>query len=602
VALSAHAEGTRGSPLRAYVVATLRKRWGLLSAAFASLFGAIAMDLLAPWPLKVVIDHLLLGKALPAHLDVLQPLLALDATQALALLAGAIALIAVLSGVFAYLQTFLSARVGYELVYGLRRELFAHLQQLSLAFHTRTHSGELLTKVASDTTQIRDAFSDWALKFLADMLLLAGVLVIMFLMNWRLALVVAATLPVLFFVLRRMNRSITLSARAQRKQEGRIASRLNEVLSSMSLVQAFARESYEQARFDYESAQSMEAGLRNARVAAAVSKAVGIISAVGLAGTVFLGALFAMQGALTPGELLIFVAYVNALYKPVRDLGKLWAKFSRARASAERIGEILAIQPLQRDRADAIVARDLAGAIEFERVSFAYEGGEKVLDEVNVRIEAGEHVALIGGSGVGKSTLTTLLLRLYRPQDGVVRLDDRDIEGYTHDSIRQAVGIVLQDNVLVGASIKENIAYGKPDASAQEIEEAARLANAHEFISALPDGYDSIVGERGCTLSGGQRQRVCLARTLIRQPAILILDEPTSAVDAHSAALIDRTIAQARRGRTTLVVGHQFSSFEHFDRVLELRAGKLHDVTLRMRERNSNRAKPHAPSVRASGD
>jgi ATP-binding cassette subfamily B protein len=594
-------EGNGNARLRAFVAATLRQRWRILSVAFLSLLGAIAMDLIAPWPLKIIVDHVLLDKPLPGYLSGLQPLMSTGSTSILVVLCGSIAVIALLAGFFAYLQSYLSARVGYELVYNLRRELFAHLQRLSLAFHSRTRSGELLTKVASDTNLIRDALADWALKFVAESLLLVGVMIVMFAMNWQLALVVLATLPLLFVVLMRMNRAITLSARAQRKQEGRIASRLYEVLSSISLVQAFGRESYEQARFDMESAQSLEAGVRNARVAAGVSKAVGLVSALGMAGTVFFGALLALKGKVTPGELLIFVAYVNALYKPVKDLGKIWAKFSRARASAERIADILDFEQDMLDRPDAIPMRNPRGEIVFENVTFGYEGGAPVLDRVNVRIAPGEHVAMIGHSGAGKSTLVSLMLRLYQPQDGSIMIDGQDLQGYTHDTLRQAIGIVLQDNILVGASIKENIAYGKPDASAEEIEQAARLANAHEFILALPDGYDAVVGERGCTLSGGQRQRVCLARTLIKQPPILILDEPTSAVDPASAALIDRTISTTQHGKTTIVIGHQFASFDRYDRVLELREGKVIDVTARMRDSDALRMREGSELPRLRG-
>ncbi len=593
--------GNGNARLRGFVKSTLRQRWRMLSVAFCSLLGVIAMDLIAPWPLKIIVDHVLLAKALPGYLSVLQPLMDAGSTMTLVVLCGSIAVIALLAGFFAYLQSYLSARIGYELVYNLRRELFAHLQRLSLAFHSRTRSGELLTKVASDTNLIRDALADWALKFVAESLLLVSVMIVMFAMNWQLALVVLATLPLLFVVLRRMNRAITLSARAQRKQEGRIASRLNEVLSSISLVQAFGRESYEQARFDIESAQSLEAGVRNARVAAAVSKAVGLVSALGMAGTVFFGALLALKGKVTPGELLIFVAYVNALYKPVKDLGKIWAKFSRARASAERIADILDFEQDMLDRPDAIPMQRPRGEIVFDNVSFGYEGGTPVLDGVNMRIGAGEHVAMIGHSGAGKSTLVSLMLRLYRPQDGVIKIDGQDLQGYTHDTLRQAIGIVLQDNILVGASIKENIAYGKPDASAEEIENAARLANAHEFINSLPDGYEAVVGERGCTLSGGQRQRVCLARTLIKQPAILILDEPTSAVDPASAALIDRAVSTTQHGKTTIVIGHQFASFDRYARVLELREGKIIDVTARMRDFDTARMRDaDAPRTRDS--
>jgi ATP-binding cassette subfamily B protein/subfamily B ATP-binding cassette protein MsbA len=541
----------------------------------SSLLGVTAMELLSPWPLKIVIDYILLAKPLPAGWPGLQGLLAGGPIAAITLISCAIAAIALLSGAFAYLQSYLSAKIGYELVYTLRRELFSHLQQLSLSFHSRARSGELLNKVASDTNLIRDVFADWAINFAAQFLMLVGVLAIMLMLNWQLAAVVLATLPLLFGALFYLNRQIRLSARSQRQHEGRVVSRINEVLSSIALVQAFGREDYEQERFALESAQSLEAGLKNARIAAAVSKAIGLATALGTAGTVFAGAWLALEGHLTPGDLLIFVVYVKGLYKPVKDLGKIWAKFSRARASAERVSEILAIEPDIRDLPGAIEATELKGEIVFDRVTFGYDKENPVLDEVSLHVRPGERVAFIGASGAGKSTLVSLLLRLYEPQHGTIRIDGRELAAYTRESLRREIGIVLQDTVLFGASIRENIAYGKLDATPEEIEQAARAAQADEFIARLTDGYEALVGERGCTLSGGQRQRLCLARALIKRPSILILDEPTSAVDPESAVLVDRALAGIHGGKTLLVIGHQFSSFANFDRVLTLKGGKL---------------------------
>lgn len=579
--MSATANGH--SRLRHFVAAELARRRAGIAVAFASLLGAIAMDLLAPWPVKIVVDHVLLARPLPGSLAVLEGLRTLGTSAMLAVLAAAIAGIALASGAFAYLQTYLSARIGHELVYALRRELFSHLQRLSLSFHRRSASGDLLTKVATDTNLIRDALADWAVKAVAETLLVLGVLTVMFAMNWRLALVVLATLPLLAVLMWHLNRRIRQSARAQRRSEGRLVSRLNEALSSMALVQAFGRETYEQARFDLESTHSLEAGVANARTSAAVSKAVGMVAALGMAATVFVGGGFAVAGRLTPGELLIFMAYVGSLFKPIRDLGKLSAKFSRARVGAERIAELLGLEPEIRDRPDARAARRLRGDIAFEDVTFGYESGKPVLADACLRIGAGEHVALVGGSGTGKSTLVSLLLRLQDPVAGTVRIDGERVDAYTRDSLRQRVGIVLQDAILSGASVRENIAYGRPDATSDEIEAAARQASAHGFIVALPDGYDTVVGERGGTLSGGQRQRICLARTLIKDPDILILDEPTSAIDAFTAGVIHDVIAHHRRGRTTLVIGHQFPSFDAFDRVLELADGRVNDITARCR-------------------
>lgn len=568
------------SRFRRIVLADLRARKWSIAFAFLSLLGATAMELLSPWPIKIVIDYILLAKPLPAGLQWLQPLFASGSTVALVVVSCSIAVIALLSGGFAYLQTYLSAKVGYEMVYTLRRELFSHLQQLSLSFHNRSRSGELLNKVASDTNLIRDVFADWAIHFTAQILMLVGVLAIMLAMNWRLALVVLATLPLLFTVLYFLNRKIRLSARSQRKQEGMVISRLNEVLSSIALVQAFGRENFEHERFSAESAQSLEAGLINARSAAAVSKAIGLSTALGTAGTVLVGAWLALKGQITPGDLLVFVAYVNNLYKPIKDLGKIWAKFSRARVSAERVSEVFAIEPDILDRSDAIEAGNLRGEIALEHVTFGYENAAPILDDVSLHIRSGERVALIGASGAGKSSLVSLLLRLYEPQGGVIRIDGRNLAAYTRESLRREIGIVLQDTILFGASIRENIAYGKPDATLEEVEAAARAAHADAFISQLTDGYDALVGERGCLLSGGQRQRICLARALIKRPSILILDEPTSAVDPESAAAIDRALNEMHTGKTQLVIGHQFSTFAKFDRVLTLKGGKLIEIDM----------------------
>lgn len=569
---------TGASRFRTIVKAALRARKWSIGVAFLALVGATAMELASPWPIKLVIDHVLLNQPLPTGYAWLQPLFAQGSVVALSVLAASIAVIALLAGGFAYLQSFLSAKVGFEMVYTLRCELFAHLQRLSLSFHNQARSGELLNKVAADTNLVRDVFADWAIHFVAQWLLLIGVLGIMLMMNWQLALVVIATLPLLYLVLYVLNRRIRLSARSQRKREGMAISRLNEVLSSIALVQAFGREGFELERFSLESAQSLEAGLKSARSAAAVSKAIGVSTAIGTAGTVFGGALLVQRGSLTPGDLLVFVAYVSSLFRPIKDLSKIWAKFSRARAGAERVAEVFAIEPDIRDRPDAVAASRLAGRIEFDDVSFGYRDDAPLLDRVTLRIEPGERIALIGASGAGKSTLVRLLLRLYEPQRGTIRIDGRDIAAYTRESLRREIGIVLQDTILFGASVRENIAYGKPDATLHEIEQAARAAYAHDFIVELSEGYDSLVGERGCMLSGGQRQRICLARALLKQPSILILDEPTSAIDAQSAAAIDRAIDDMHAGKTLLVIGHQFSGFAKFDRVLSLKGGRLSEV------------------------
>jgi ABC-type multidrug transport system fused ATPase/permease subunit len=578
------------TPSRLRVVITeslLSQRGGVMLAA-GCLIGVVLMDLVAPWPIKIVFDHVLLAQPLPQWMAPLQGLLALGTWPALLAMAGAIAAIALLSGLFSYLQLFKTAQIGHRITYRLRSLLFAHLQRLSLAFHHRSRSGELLTKVASDTNQLRDMFADWALNFAGQLLTLVTMLGVMFWLNWQLAAVVAATLLPLMAVIYALNKRVKVSARDQRRHEGRMTSRLNEVLSSIALVQAFGRQGFEEARFEAEIEAHYESGIRSARTAGAITKAIAVVCAAGTAITVLLGAQQVLAGRLMPGELLIFIAYVGSLFKPVRDLGKLSAKFSRAAVSAHRVGEILDTEPEIDDAPDAIDIGRPAGEIVFEDVCFGYANGRPVLEHVSLRIAAGEHVALVGPSGSGKSTLLALLLRLYEPSHGRILIDGIDIRRFTRESLRRAIGIVPQDNMLFAVSVRENIAYGHPQASGEAVEQAAQWARAHEFIVDLPQGYDTELAERGGNLSGGQRQRLCLARALVKAPAILVLDEPTASVDAVSARLIHDAVAHAHRDRTLLTISHEYADMSAYDRILVLQGGRLvesgaHDALLQAR-------------------
>ncbi len=549
------------------------QRIALILAAVA-LAGVVLCDLLVPWPLKVIFDHILLAKPLPPMLAALQPLLDLGTWPSLVACAVAIAAIALASGALSYLQLYTSARIGHRITWRLRGELFAHLQRLSLAHHRAGRVGELITKVAGDTNLLRDMFADWLLSFGRHVVTLAAMLAVMFVLNWHLALVVSATLPPLLFVIMFLNRRVKDAARVQRKNEGQMASRLNEVLSQIALVQAFGRHEEEEERFRSEIAANYDSGMRSARTQGAIVKAITVISAVGTAITVLLGVREVLEARLTPGELLVFIAYVDALYKPVRDLGKLAGKFSRASVSAERVAQILDIRPDAQDEPGAIELAHTLGEVTFENVSFGYGKNKPVLEQVSLRIAAGERVALVGPSGAGKSTLVNLLLRLAEPSAGRILIDGIDIRRYTRASLRRAMGVVPQEPMLFAVSVRENIAYGKPEASMAQVEAAARNARAHEFIVDLPEGYDSELGERAATLSGGQRQRLCLARALVKEPAILLMDEPTAAVDPRSAQLIHEAVARVHQGRTLIVITHDTASLGGYDRVITLDRGR----------------------------
>jgi len=561
--------------VREIVTAHLWEMRRSLATALLCILGFTLTELLAPWPLKIIFDYVLLDKPLPTSLAWLGGLMAQGKTVAVVVVSLGIVLIAGGRSLFDYFQLYQTSRVGHQMVHILRRELFSHLQGLSLYFHNRARSGELLNRVTTETEVLKDTFAESVMTASSQLLTVVGMFVIMFLLNWKLSLVAMATLPILFYALASVYRRLKVTARKQREREGVIAARLNEVLTSVPLVKAYGRESYEQERFDAESAITLEQGIEAERLAAVAMRSLELIKAVGLWATVLFGALLALGGEMTPGDVLIFTAYLNDMYKPLRNLAKLSTRYSRAMVGMRRIQEIFETEPEASDDASAVEAPRLKGEIVFDGVSFDYGNGRKVLDDVSFAIAPGQRVALVGPSGSGKSTIASLLLRFYDPRSGEIRIDGVDIRRYSRESLRREIGVVLQDSILFGASIRENIAYGKPDASPEEVAEAARQAYAHDFIASLPEGYDTIIGERGATLSGGQRQRICLARAIIKRPSALILDEPTSAVDAESAALIHDALERLQRGKTTLVIAHNFAAMERFDLILVLKNNRV---------------------------
>jgi len=560
---------------RVIIVSHLRSAKRHLALAAGCLLGVTLMQLVAPWPLKFIFDYILLQEPIPSSLAFLERLSQSWPLSLLAGLAASIAVIASMNGALSYAQSFVTSKIGHRLVFAIRRHLFAHVQGLSLSFHSQTRSGELLTKLAGDTQTLKNAFTDIPLTVSGHLLTFVGMFTVMFAVNWELSLIILATMPILVSALFILNRKILATTRDQRERDSHMASRLNELLSSISVVQTFGRERVEQDRFDQESAKHLHTGLRTARTTAAVTRVVSIIGAVSTAATVFLGAWQVLKARMTPGDLLIFVSYMKNLYSPIKDLSKLSTQFSQAMVSVRRIADLLGNEPDIQDRPDAIKVDHLIGDIRLEHVSFSYLEGCPVLHDLSLQIAPGQRVALVGPSGAGKSTVLNLLLRLYQPSEGTIALDRRNLADYERESLRHNIGVVLQDTLLFRASIAENIAYGIEQAAREQIIEAAREANAHEFIVALPDGYDTVIGERGSTLSGGQRQRICLARALVKQPSILMLDEPTASLDHRSATYIREAITRIQADRTTIVITHHLVGMDLFDRIFVLDQGRL---------------------------
>jgi ATP-binding cassette subfamily B protein/subfamily B ATP-binding cassette protein MsbA len=384
-----------------------------------------------------------------------------------------------------------------------------------------------------------------------------------------------ATLPFLCYGLFHLYHKTKATVKRQKKQEGQVASRMSEVLSAMPLVQAFAREKYEEEQFDAATVETLRESIRIARLEAAATRSSEIVTALGTAVAVLFGALQVLQQKMLPGELVLVVAYLNNLYKPLRGLAKLSTDFSKAMASADRISEVLDLEPEIQDRPDAIEVERLEGEILFENVSFDYGDGRDVLKQVSFAVSPGQRLALVGVSGAGKSTMVSLILRLYEPQEGAIFVDGTNIQAFRRESLRRQIGIVPQNSILFGATIRENIAYGKPEANLEEIVAAAQAANADEFIRDLENGYDTVIGERGATLSGGQRQRIAIARALIRNAPILILDEPMAGLDVESETKVREALDRLMAGRTCLMITHDLQSIADANLALLLEGGRI---------------------------
>jgi subfamily B ATP-binding cassette protein MsbA len=398
---------------------------------------------------------------------------------------------------------------------------------------------------------------------------------VMFYINWKFTLIALSVAPALAVVVYTYTRRIKKAAREVRKKEGEILSVIQEVFSSIRVVKAFAREDYEQKRLENESLESVELALRARSLKAKLSPLVEIIVATGTCLVLWFGARMVLDGSLTAGSLVLFILYLGKMYKPMQELSKMTDSFSKAEVGYERIREVLETERDVRDVRGARPAPRFKGQIDFEDVSFSYQPDVPILDHVSFKIEPGQVAAIVGPTGAGKSTIIGLIPRFYDPVSGVVKIDGIDVRRFKQKSLRRQISFVLQDTLLFHAPIWTNIAYGKPDASRAEILRAAELANAHEFIDKMPDGYNTMIGERGITLSGGQRQRIAIARAIIRNTPILIMDEPSSGLDAGSEKLVFEALDRLMKGKTSIVIAHRLSTIREADIIFVVKDGKI---------------------------
>jgi ATP-binding cassette, subfamily B, bacterial len=546
-------------------------------AAFAMAARSAAI-IAAPWPLKFIIDSVILRRPLPPWLA---PLLPDPAHHRLAIL-NVLGFVAIVLGLVDPLLEYLGTRpvlaAGQRAIFEVRRDLFMHVQRLSLSFHRRQKTGELLTRFGGDIQTLQEFVSALGSGFFAQILTIVGIIVVMVWTDWHFAVVSLSVIPLLLVLSKHYTTRLKRSMRLARRKEGALWGSVQEILASVHLVQAYGRESYEDERFTGQAGESLNAALEAGELQLRFGPLVGGLMAISLGVALWYGASRVLAGNITTGELLVFLAYLRALSTPVRQIAKVAGVVGKATVASERLAELFAQEPEICDAAGAFLPQVCRGALEFRDVWYRYGSHEPVLREISLKVEPGETVAFVGPTGAGKSTLLSLVPRFHDPQQGHVLLDGHDLRQLSLAFVRAQVALVLQDSLVFQGTVWENIAYGRPGANRRDAIEAARAVGVHDIVESLPDGYDTMIAERGVTLSGGQRQCVSIARAMLRDARIVLLDEPTSGLDAISERHVMQAMRRLSEGRTTLIIAHRLSTVREADRILVVNDGRIVEV------------------------
>jgi len=539
--------------------------WGkTIIGLFLSLLG-IGLNLLKPWPFKIIVDDFL--RPTPAARG--------DWRTWVPLLCLALVVIQVAWGIINWITNYLFVKIGLEALLKLRTDLYSHLQRLSLKFHDARRSADSSFRVAYDSQSIQTIYNKGFTNIFASVIALIGTFIVMLRLDWTLTLLSLAIVPLIVGAIYFFARRIRSESTSIQEQESAVLAQAQEGLSSIRMVHAFGREDFEVRQFHQQAQQSLQANLRLTLTNVNSALVISTLMVIGTAAMYYVGTLHVLAGTLSLGSLLVFSAYLLMLYQPLESLTYTAWAMEGATAGAKRCFEVLDRQDDVRDSPNAVDISSAKGAIEFRSVNFGYAESRIVLRDIDLSIAPNQIVGLVGGTGAGKSTLLSLVPRFYDPATGSVMLDDRDVREITKKSLRNQIAIVLQDTLLFSTTVRENIAYGRPDATEEEIIEAARRAQADEFIGQMPQGYSSMVGERGGHLSVGQRQRIGIARAFLKNAPILLLDEPTSALDPATEAAIMETIKELMRGRTTLIATHRLATIHNLDQIIVLEHGRI---------------------------
>ncbi len=561
-------------PMLPFVLELVRPYHGWLLIVFAAMMVEIAMSLAAPWPLKLVLDDALGNHHLPAWAVWAHDMGIGRHTMGVAIFAGlATLVIAIVSAIATYIDNYFTTSIGQWVANDLRIRIYSHLHHLSLGYYDGAKTGTLMSTITNDVSTVQSFASSSTLDIIVDLVTIVFMLGLMFWLDWDFTLIAVGVAPFLLMFVLRFKKAVKVVTREVRVRQSEIVAVVQEGLGSIRAVQAFGRQDLEVRHMEDASRATVVAALKARQVKSLLSPAVGLVVAACTAVVLWKGTALIVAGTMTAGALTVYLAYLTKFFKPVKDLAAMTSTIAQTTVALERIQTILSADDIIPEHPEARALPAVRGEITYEHVAFGYRGEPPVLTDVNFTIKPGQVVGIVGPTGSGKSTVVSLVPRFYDPTGGRVLIDGVDINRCTLGSLREQVGFVLQETVLFRGSIKENIAYGRPDATDDEVVTAAKLANAHEFIERMPHGYDSMVGERGDTLSGGQRQRIGIARAVIRNSPIMILDEPTAALDTESEQLVVEGLQRLMKGRTVIMIAHRLSTIRNADKIIVLKDG-----------------------------
>jgi ABC-type multidrug transport system fused ATPase/permease subunit len=540
----------------------------------AAMLVETVMSLAAPWPLKAIIDNVAGSHPPPKWIDWLLPMLGGDSKVHIAEAAGIVTvLIAVVTGAAMYAASYFTERMGQRIGSDLRVRLYHHLQELSPAYYDTTRVGTILSTLTGDVETIQRFASASTLNIFTDTLTLVGMVIVMFWLRWDFALIALAVAPPLAFFVLHVSKAIRTAVHELRIHQSELVSTLQEGLQSMVVVQAFSAEERQEHRVRKANMANVTAWLRTYKVSTLLTPVVSLVIAVCTGLVLWRGSLLILAGTMTLGTLTVFLSYLAKFFQPVRALAQMTNTIAHVSVAFQRVLEVSDADKVIPERPVPKNPPRFRGEVAFEHVQFGYDPAVPVLRDITFAIKPGQMVGIVGPTGSGKSTIISHIARFRDPDAGRITIDSVDIRDYKLRELRSQIGFVLQDTVLLRGTVRDNIAFGRPDATEKEIVEAAKSACAHEFITRMPAGYDSLIGDRGLTLSGGQRQRIGIARALIRDNPILILDEPTAALDSESEHLVIEALERLMKGRTVITVAHRLSTLRNVDKIIVVKDG-----------------------------